>query len=359
MSSFYLMHKDTTVCKIELSRSYVEVYNNTLLPMCMKNRDNLFNGFITFCSNRILMYNRENTKEILLECGIDDQSPLNICLVIRGLSFTDFYWLKSEDSNDSWSSVNLFQNELELDISLVALCGKVITDKLRKSFLTGELTGKGTRAKGFFKRNGKIFLVKKMTTTEINAEIYSYIVSKIVNVDSTRYFGIEDSGNTYSYCEIGTSLFREMVHCRSIETYFNENNSKIGNNTYELFMRVDPYNFTKMQLLDYLTLNSDRNRDNYSLVICEGEFQRLFTLFDHDSCFKGKSTKAHYFVSGVTFEDTLKYLKTLSEYNYIRNDIIQQRDIVLSKEFANASKQFISSDQLSGLIDRYFDIIGG
>lgn len=353
------MHRDITVCRIWLSKSYVEVYNNNLLPVCMKNKDNLFNGFITFCSNRILMYNRENTKEILLECGIDDQSPLNICLVTRGLSLIDFYWLRSENSNDSWSSVNLFQNELELDISLIALYGKPITGNLRKSFLTGELTGKGTRAKGFFKKNDKIFLVKKMTANEVNAEIYSYIASKIVCVDSTKYFGIEIDGDTYSYCEIGTSLFKEMLHCRDIESHFNENNSKIGNNTYELFMRVDPYNFIKMQLFDYLTLNSDRNRDNYSLEICNGDIQRLFTLYDHDSCFKAKSTKAHYFVTGTSFEDTLKYLKTTPEYYYIRSEVLKQKDIVLSKEFADTSKKFISSNQLEGLINRYFDIIGG
>lgn len=40
-----------------------------------------------------------------------------------------------------------------------------------------------------------------------------------------------------------------------------------------------------------------------------------------NSCFKGKSTKGSYFPTGLTFDKTIEYLKSLQEYQLIRERI--------------------------------------
>ncbi len=84
-----------------------------------------------------------------------------------------------------------------------------------------------------------------------------------------------------------------------------------------MFMDNDPVNFVKMQVFDYITLNTDRNRDNFALLRKNGKIAGLYPVFDHDSCFKGISGKAIYFVTGLSFKESMNYLKIHYEPIYI------------------------------------------
>ncbi len=90
-----------------------------------------------------------------------------------------------------------------------------------------------------------------------------------------------------------------------------------------------------MQLFDYITLNTDRNRDNYGVLVKGRKAVALFPVFDHDSCFKGKSANGIYFPSGITFHKTICALKETygNEYAQIKPDLIRLNEYMCSVNF--------------------------
>lgn len=286
------------------------------LPFAIRNEKNAYEAITTFCSTRILMMNREYCKEILTSCGIEDQSPINICIIGRGLSFRDNYWIKKEDSDETWNKVNLYENPFSKEIAYTALTGESTSIMIGDNLYTGELTNKGTRTKCLFRESGNIFLAKAETEKEISAEVLSGQLNKILGIRAATYIKTDIYGKHCSVCRIATSLHREMIPCRDILQYHNCI-MNIDSAYYEFFMLTDPVNFIKMQIFDYLTLNTDRNRDNFALEKIDGRVTGLYPLYDHDSCFKGISEKAVYFVTGLSFENSLFQIrkKYTSQYN--------------------------------------------
>lgn len=123
---------------------------------------------------------------------------------------------------------------------------------------------------------------------------------------------------------------------------------------YNAFMQVDPLNFIKMQIFDYLTLDIDRNRDNYGLLRQNGNIVSLYPIFDHDSCFKGKSTNGNYFPAGKTFNKTLEMLQTTykQQYSLLEQQIIYLKQYLVSDNFKTIFLRYKSADEYKGMIQR-------
>ncbi len=88
-----------------------------------------------------------------------------------------------------------------------------------------------------------------------------------------------------------------------------------------------------MQLFDCVTFNSDRNRDNYGLLRLNGVVKGLYPLFDHDSCFKAKGMNGYYFPTGLTYRQTIDYLKP-----YYKNDVLLNTRIEWAKTYFSSSE---------------------
>lgn len=317
---YYLMYEDIKVLRYDLEFDNAEVLSVFNLPYSFDLDNDVVISFKKFCIARALHFNREFCKELLLACGLDNQDSLSICLATKGLSFRDNYWIKREGSDDTWSSVNLYENEFSVDIADVGLTGSLLMPDADKIF-TGELTVKGTRAKGIFRVNGKILLYKKESIQEILAEVLSKNIANAIGVKCATYWTEKYKGVPCSVCELGTSLERELIPCRDVMLHKHENSYGVNSETHKMFMRKDCNNFIKMQIFDYLTLNVDRNRDNFGFAAYKGKIAGLFPLFDHDSCFKGKSDGAKYFVTDMTFAESMGYLKACSGYGKAISDI--------------------------------------
>ena len=291
---YILFWKDTPVIKFNPNRRVAEVINKNLLPYTCFNTNSPYEMITSFCSNRVLMTNRKYCKEILTSCLIDNQTDIGINLIGMGLSFRDNYWIRKARSNETWGSVNLYNNKFSNKIAKVALTGEPEVIDINDDFYTGELTGKGTRAKCFVRdETSHIFLYKNETRSEIDSEI----LAVAIGVPCSPY-KFDILFNTFcSTCQIMTNEDIEMIPFRDILEYCNNNQQT----AYNFFVNVDAYNFTLMQIFDYITLNTDRNRDNYGLLRYKGNLVSLYPLFDHDSCFKGKNANGVYFPTKITF----------------------------------------------------------
>lgn len=340
---YYLKWKDVVVLRFDIYKQNVDVINRDYLPMCISSLPDSFDMIVKFCSDRILMLNREYCKEILVSCGIEDQSPVMICIICKALSFRDNYWIDLVRSQLAWRDVNLYNNVFSTKIAKVSLTGKCDYVKVGDDLFTGELTNKGTRAKCFIRMNDGIFLLKNETTREITMEVISFYIARAIGICSSVYFLNEFNGYNCSVCQILTNESDELIPYRDVVSAYD-------GNAYNFVMSVDAYNFILMQIFDYVTLNVDRNRDNFGLLRKDGCLVSLYPLFDHDSCFKGRGTNAIYFPTGLTFNKTLGMLKNTSIYKSLNISAIKTN--LKSDELKSYLLKYLSSTEYSAMIHR-------
>ena len=165
--------------------------------------------------------------------------------------------------------MNLYENNFSLDISHIALTGNMqratIDNEIGDKIFTGELTGKGTRAKCYYRTGKKVIMIKNETKPEILSEVITYYIA------CSKYEIRNMFGKECSVCEILTCEERELIPCRDILSYYNTNQMSYKGDYYSFFMSIDPINFMRMQILDYITLNTDRNRDNFGILAYTGK----------------------------------------------------------------------------------------
>ena len=307
-SKYSLMYRDFVVADIDISEQTVEIRHPSMLPYSVpEGRGFSWGDFRTFCSSRMLMADRKYCKEILDACEIEDQSDVSICIISKGLSFRDNYWIRDVRSDLHWQDVNLYENAFSEDIAYTALTGEIKTIHIGDKIYTGELTNRGTKAKCFIREDDRIYLAKSETLGEIASEVVSHDICRALGLPGTEYIYAVVHGRECSVCEIKTSPSVEMIPCRDI-LHRLSSEYKAGTAYYDFMMGLDAAGFVKMQIFDYLTLNTDRNRDNFGIRRENGAMKGLYPVFDHDSCFKGRSVDAHYFVTGFSFADSVEYL---------------------------------------------------
>lgn len=360
---YYLKYKDSNVLWFDTISMSINIINKSLLPYSIQNMDESYDMIRQFCSCRILMMNREYCKEILTACGIDDQTDINICIVGRALSFRDNYWICRDDSSESWGSINLYQNKFSVEVQRVSLTGDMsVVNKYSTgdSLYTGELTAKGTRAKCYNRdKDNFIYLIKNEALTEIKSEIITYYIASALGLNCSSYMYKKIDNLDCSICRIYTSEINELIPCRDIMSFYKETSTSIQSNAYKTFYNIGRFNFIKMQLLDYIVLNTDRSRDNYGLLQQNERLIDLYPIFDHDSCFKGKSENGIYFPSGLSFAKTLDYLKS-TYYNdlvSLRPQLISFDKYINANDFRDLFLRYKSLDEYNAILRRSKNIL--
>ena len=341
-TNYYLKYKDENVLVFNTKSENVHIIKHELLPPSIINKEPLYGMIKSFCAGRVMSRNRKNYSWILKICGLAGNSEVNICIKSEAASLRDNYWICGTDSDEKWENVSLYRNMTSTHIGKVALTGIAEGSSIVSRLSAGELMNKGTKAKCFIRYDEKIFMCKAETEAEINSEIISHYIAKALSLPSVCYKKTKYMGIDCSICKIMTSEENEMVPCRDILEYYNETSINIDSMTYKHFMQIDPLNFIRMQLFDYVTLNTDRNRDNYGLLMRNRKMTALFPIFDHDSCFKGKSANGIYFPSGITFHKTVCAIRERykNEYEQLKPDIIKLNEYIRSNNFKNTFLEY-------------------
>ena len=355
-TEYCLKYKDETVFKFIPYSQTLHMINPSLVPISLHSTPVSYDMIRKFCADRILMFNRAYCKELLAACGIYDHNDVSICILCKGLSFRDNYWICKSKSRLTWSEVNLYENENALHISRVALTGdmtEVENNINLENLLTGALTAKGTRAKCYIRENGNLYLYKAETYAEITSEIISYHIATALKLPSAKYWMDYMFDTECSVCQIFTSSETELIAGRDVISGYNTTvdcNSKY----YEAFMCLDPINFMKMQIFDYVTLNTDRNRDNFGWLRQNGVLTGLYPIFDHDSCFKGKSVNGIYFPTNLTFAKTLELLKTKygDLYRKMYRDIQEFKEEVKTDSIKKLFIQYKTIAEYESMLER-------
>lgn len=331
VEKFELMFENEPIAEFNVKTGEVTPITWLMAPYSLVDRAPTFGNIRSWISSRVLLMNRKYFKEILMQSGIDGQSDIDICIASRALSFADCYWVRGLYSGDKWEDVNLFDNEFSAEISVAALTGKMSDKsvKLDEQTFSGELSGKGTKAKRFIKNSTGVYVAKHETNTEIAIEEASYYINQMFGVESAYYKSLGVNGLQCSVCKLPTNKKTHAVYCRDV---MDAEDVVSPAEVFHIFENYGGDDFLTMCIADYICLNTDRNRDNYGFKTYGNRIKGMLPMFDHDSYFKGKGDRAIYFPTGKTFGETADMLREkIKERPVLRERIKAFREHINSK----------------------------
>ncbi len=211
--------------------------------------------------------------------GIRDAlETLNIAnskmLLVRcfGLSLSDQYWIKPQNSDITWDKVNFFNNPFSDDM------GDVLFGGARKGadfdFSSPDNTSDGCLKKRWKIIDGKRLLIKGGSNPFRQQPFNEVIASKIMellDIEHISYDLIWDNGTPYSVCEDFINENTELVSAwRIMQTQKKDNQTSVYQHFINCSTKLGIKDITsaidKMIVLDYIIANEDRHLNNFGVI---------------------------------------------------------------------------------------------
>lgn len=300
---YQIMHRDTLAAAIS-DKGVVSIYNAALLPYDLyleegMDFDTCFNNAAEFqhwCASRMLSLDRTHAKAILNAIGASqsptDRDRAQIALSCRCVSLTDVYWVRQQGEAVSFAQVNLYENSLNEAIVELSLKGRALTvtnqELVTPRDLAHDLSTRGLFPKAWVRRNGSFILLKDGGADTVRRELLASQICRCFNVPQVLYEPGKYDNEPISHSRIITSLDRSIVPMRAFEVRcINEDLDYL-----EEIKKLDARAYYGMNILDYLTGNTDRHMENWGLLVDNdtNEPISLHPLMDFNQCFDAYDT---------------------------------------------------------------------
>ena len=274
-SSYVLMHKDVEVATLEMDEDYGliskvgMVHDLQHMPM-----GTVYNGVVDrrnvkdWWASRSIPASRSGLRDFLESLELYDAKAL--LTKSMGLSLSDQYWIRPEDSEIRWKDVNFFDNPFSEDIGNL-LFGSRISGSI--NMMSPDNTSDGVLKKRWKIIGDRRCLIKGSTGTTRQEPFNEVIASKLMDVLDIPHVGYDViwmDGRPYSVCgdfidrdtEL-VSAFRVMasqkkMNDRSYYQHYVECCSNLG-------IDIVPF-LDRMLVLDYIIGNTDRHTNNFGLI---------------------------------------------------------------------------------------------
>ena len=273
-----LMHKRVQVAELELDdatgliQRIGTVYAPDHLPIGIPIRKGVTDraALNEWWTDRSIPASRSGVREALETLKITSTK----ILLVRcwGLSLSDQYWIRPEDSDLTWDSVNFFENDFSDDIGDVLFGAKKKTDGL--DFSSPDNTSDGNLKKRWKIINGKRCLIKGGSNPFRQQPFNEVIASEIMErlgIPHVPYTVMWNKGAPYSVCEDFITENIELVPAwRILKTQKKDNSTSVYqhiincSNTLGIKDAV-PY-LDRMIVLDYIIANEDRHFNNFGVI---------------------------------------------------------------------------------------------
>ena len=273
-----LMHKRVQVAELELDdatgliQRIGTVYAPDHLPIGIPIRKVVTDraALNEWWTDRSIPASRSGVREALETLKITSTK----ILLVRcwGLSLSDQYWIRPEDSDLTWDSVNFFENDFSDDIGDVLFGAKKKTDGL--DFSSPDNTSDGNLKKRWKIINGKRCLIKGGSNPFRQQPFNEVIASEIMErlgIPHVPYTVMWNKGAPYSVCEDFITENIELVPAwRILKTQKKDNSTSV----YQHFINccntlgikdAVPY-LDRMIVLDYIIANEDRHFNNFGVI---------------------------------------------------------------------------------------------
>ena len=342
---YTLMHFDTPLIVFSAERQVgatikiMEAHedNKELFPLDLAAVSE--SGIESWIKHRSIPKNRAYANTLLSSLGLSINRPLDIMSISKELSLNDCYWIKQEDSSDSFDSVNLYDNRFSRVLGEIAFTGYAGSNV---SGLTSspEFTTNGMLPKCWRRIDGEILLYKggtmgaSNTGNEPYSEFYAYQIGKILGMNAVPYSLSKWKNTLCSTCKLFTSKDVSFVPVgRIVRTG--------GMQAVREYYRKLGAEFEKalndMLVFDALIFNTDRHFGNFGFLI-DSHSNRIIApapLFDHGNSLLN-------FASGDALkrkENFLKYAK--AQMPCVYDDYVTEAKEVLTHEQRNSIRQLL------------------
>ena len=291
---FEIMHMERIVARIRMN-GIAQILDEKFMPydLYLDTEDtddvdilvNNLNNFYHWCASRVLSLDRKYAKEILNSIGmaqaVTDRDRANISLSYHGVSLTDVYWVRRYGENVSFADINLYDHHLNEAIVEISLKGKQMT--VTNQELAPDLSTKGYFPKAWIRKKDGFCLLKDGGEEAVRRELLASAVCQCFDVKQVKYSEYWYDGERVTQSSIITSKKYSMVSKMAFDIYACNHDL----DTLEVCKRIDPETYYGMNILDYLTGNTDRHPENWGFLVDNGtnEYVSLYPLMDFNQCF--------------------------------------------------------------------------
>lgn len=374
-----LMNKNTKVALIEYNtkfnaiESVYTIYNIEYSPLSVLNAyhntaKNLADEINNWFRNRGIPSWRKDLENLLKNLNVSTAEEL--LNKAYGLSLSDQYWIKEEDSNIKWENINFFNNDFKYKGYLEASLSSSKNSHIHKAeLMSPNNTTDGMLQKGWIIEDGKRVLVKGIYQVSREEPINEWLASEICDrlgfVHCEYSIDIIDN-KIVSKCDNFISENEELVSAYDV---FNSKKKENHISDYEHYVRIleehkiplARKNVEDMFILDYLIVNIDRHMKNFGIIrdVQTLVWKRVAPIFDNGESMQcDKLTNEINFVTnyGKFFSNTHKNYNDILGYieNISRIDLTKLNGLVL--EYRDKLEQYreymdISNERIEKLCD--------
>ena len=292
---YQIMHKEKPVAEISDLGSAL-VIDEQFMPydlylereetdLDIDTRLNNLNNFYHWCASRVLSLDRIYAKEILNSIGavqaVTDRDRSDIALSYHCVSLTDVFWVRRKGENTTFQQLNLYDNTLNEAVVEISLKGRQMTVTNRE--LAPDLSTKGCFPKAWIRDKEGFRLLKDGGEEVVRRELLASQICQCFDIPQVRYQEYYFEEELVSGSSLVTSKSYSMVSKMAFDIYACNH----GLNTIEVCKTLDPVTYYGMNILDYLTGNTDRHPENWGFLIDNdtNRYISLYPVMDFNQCF--------------------------------------------------------------------------
>lgn len=366
---YSLMHKNVLVADLDLDNEtghilkIIKIFNVQHFPVGIVDKNGIADrvALNDWWVDRSIPASRSGVKKALEVLNISN--PKILLTKCFGLSLSDQYWIKPQNEDISWETVNFFDNEFSEDIGDV-LWGKQL-NKDDVNYHSPDNTSDGCLKKRWKIINGKRCLLKSGSTPFMQQpfnEVIASIIMDRLNIPHVPYSVIfDEDGQPYSICEDFITGNTELVSAWRI---MQANKKRSDVSVYQHYINCcELYGINnivhaidQMIVVDYIIANEDRHQNNFGLVRDANTLDWLYPapIYDSGSSL-GYDKLTNQILSGKTIEckpfkkTHEEQLNLVTSFDWINFDALKGLDKDIKKVFENAG-EYVDEDRVNAII---------
>ena len=294
---YEIMHMEKIVADISTSGT-VQIFQEQFMPYDFfleeeEDIDTKVNNLINFyhwCASRVLSLDRKYAKELLNSIGVaqavTDKERAKISLSYHCVSLNDVYWVRKQGEEITFSELNLYDNPLNEAIVELSLKGKQMTATNHE--LAPDLSTKGCFPKAWIRTGEGFKLLKDGGAKEVKKELLASKICQCFDFKQVVYKEYFYDGEPVTESKIVSSKDISMVSKMAFDIYAANHDL----DTLEVCKQIDPITYYGMNILDYLTGNTDRHPENWGFYVdnSNNKYTELYPLMDFNQCFGSYDT---------------------------------------------------------------------
>ena len=298
-NTYEIMHMEQCVAQIT-GTGHAVVFNEQFMPYDLyfdtedsddiDTRINNLNVFYHWCASRVLSLDRQYAKDLLNSIGVaqatTDLERAKISLSYHCVSLTDVFWVKQNKETVTFAQLNLYDNPLNEAIVELSLKGRQMT--VTNHELAPDLSTHGCYPKAWIREASGFKLLKDGSSDSVRRELLASTICQCFDIPQVIYKEYWYHDECVTQSDIITSKDYSMVSKMAFDIYAANHDL----NSYEVCKSIDPITYYGMNILDYLTGNTDRHAENWGFLIDNetNNYIRLYPLMDFNQCFLSYDT---------------------------------------------------------------------